>query len=382
MRHTRIAALLILSLLSAGAALAQGGVTLPPSGDNQKASVSQWLGLVKVTIDYSSPDVTSPTGEDRRGKIWGEGNLVPYGMTNLGFGTCGDNCPWRGGANENTTFSVSHDVKIEGRPLQAGTYGLHFIPGAEEWTVIFSHNSTSWGSFFYDESEDALRVKVKAEPSSYTHWLTYEFVDRELDQATVALRWEDLQVPFTISVDDMTGLYVANLRNELRSTPGFGWQGWQAAANYCLTHDTNLEEAERWAQAAVSAPFIGQENVSTLQTLYLVQAALGKSEEAAATLAKTIDHPTATPIAIHSLGRQLIAQGKAEKALGIFQRNAEKYDGAWPTQFGLARGYSALGDYAKALEYAKKAYAQAPDAANKSYLEGLMKSLEAGKDIN
>ena len=76
----------------AGSAAAQfPGVTLPPSGGNQRQTVIQQIGLVRVSVDYSSPHVHSPSGEDRKGKIWGK--LVPYGMANLGFGSCGDQCP-------------------------------------------------------------------------------------------------------------------------------------------------------------------------------------------------------------------------------------------------------------------------------------------------
>ena len=221
------------ALLSALPAAAQfSGVTLPPSGNNQYGSVTQGIGLVRVTIEYNSPHVHSPTGEDRHGKIWG--GLVPFGMANLGFGSCGDQCPWRGGANENTVFTTSHDVKIQGQPLPAGSYGVHFIPGPEEWTIAFSKNHTSWGSYFYDVKEDALRVKAKPEKSEYHEWLTYEFTERTPDRATAALKWEDLQVPFTIAVDDTASLYMDNLRSELRSSPGFSWQNWHAAARYCL----------------------------------------------------------------------------------------------------------------------------------------------------
>jgi len=182
---------LCLAVLAAGAVAAAPRaaqaefVTLPPDGGNQKASVSQWIGLVEVNITYNAPKVTAPDGTDRSGKIWGQ--LVPYGMADLGFGTCGKECPWRAGANENTVFRVSHPVKIEGQPLPAGAYGLHMIPGPEEWTVIFSKNSTSWGSFFYTAAEDALRVKVKPVKCEYNHWLTYEFTERRLDRAKVAL---------------------------------------------------------------------------------------------------------------------------------------------------------------------------------------------------
>src|SRR5436305_1258214 len=93
------------------------GVTLPPSGGNQRATVVQQIGLVRVSVDYSSPHVHSPAGEDRKGQIWGK--LVPYGMANLGFGSCGDQCPWRGGANENTVFTTSQDIMDQGQPLHA-----------------------------------------------------------------------------------------------------------------------------------------------------------------------------------------------------------------------------------------------------------------------
>ncbi|MGZ7079673.1 MAG: DUF2911 domain-containing protein, partial [Thermoanaerobaculia bacterium] len=127
----------VIALLSA-AVLRGQGLTTPPNGDNQHASVSQSIGLVKITIDYNSPKVHNPfTKEDRRGKIWG--TLVPYGpQKTLGYGTCTE-CPWRVGANQNTTFTVSHDVQIQGQTLKAGTYGLHMIPDPDTWTVIFSN---------------------------------------------------------------------------------------------------------------------------------------------------------------------------------------------------------------------------------------------------
>src|SRR2546421_4705013 len=131
-----------------GAMFAQyPGLTLPPSGKNQKASVIQYVGPVRVAIDYSSPAVHGPDGKDRRGQIWGK--LVPYGLTNLGFGN-GKPGPWRAGANENTVFAVSHEVNIEGKPLPAGRYGLHMIAGPEEGTLIFSKDALAWGGFIVD----------------------------------------------------------------------------------------------------------------------------------------------------------------------------------------------------------------------------------------
>src|SRR5450432_2223376 len=119
---------LALSMAFAVSAFAQivPGLSTPPSGNNQKASVTQYIGPVRIGIDYSSPAVHGPDGKDRRGQIWGK--LVPYGLTDLGYGL-GKPAPWRAGANENTVFAISDNVTIDGKPLAAGRYGLHMIAG-------------------------------------------------------------------------------------------------------------------------------------------------------------------------------------------------------------------------------------------------------------
>jgi tetratricopeptide (TPR) repeat protein len=369
---TLLAAAALLAALPASAQL-----TSPPSGDNQFASVTQGIGPIRLTVQYNSPDVHAPDGTDRRGKIWGT-DVAPYGLTDLGIGTCGDQCPWRGGANENTVFTTSHDVKVEGQPLPAGAYGLHFIPGPQEWTVIFSKNSTSWGSYYYDPKEDALRVTVKPQKSEYNEWLTYEFIDRKPDRATVALRWEDIQVPFTVSVDDIAGVYLAKMRNELRSGAGFDWRNQVAAARFALQNKKNLEEGLSWAQRAVGPGFGSQENFVTLTTLADLQAANGKTEESRQTLDRALNHPTAGPIDIHGYGRQLQAQKRNEEAMRVYELNAKKHPGVWPVHVGLARGHAALGRTKEALAEARRALPQAPDEGNRQSLEALIKQLEGG----
>jgi hypothetical protein len=376
---SRLAALVALLPLAVPA-FAQS-ITLPPSGDNQRSSVSQWIGLVEVNVTYSSPDVTAPDGTtDRRGKIWGD--LVPWGWGTESFGTCGSKCPWRAGSNENTVFRVSHDVEVEGQPLPAGAYGLHTLPGENEWTIIFSKNSTSWGSFFYDEKEDALRVTVKPAKSEYHHWLTYEFTDRQPDKATVALKWEELQVPFTVSVPNSDQIYVENLRRELRTSPGFNWQSWADAASWAIQNEVNLPEAETWAQNAVSLQFIGQENFRTLSVLARAQAANGKEAQAKATLDKALNHPTAGPIDLHMAARQLQTEGKSAEAVRIFHLNAKRHPGVWPVDVGLARAYAAEGKTKEALKHAKMALAKAPDPGNRQNLEQIIQRLEKGEAIN
>lgn len=356
------------------------GLTFPPNGDNPQASVAQAIGPVRVKVDYSSPRVVRGKN-DRKGKIWGE--LVPFGMSDLGFNGCAS-CPWRAGANENTTFSVDHDVKVQGAALPAGTYGLHMIPGQDEWTVVFSKDASSWGSFWYDPKNDALRVKTKAGKGEYHEWLTYEFTEREAAKATLALKWEELQIPLSISVDNPNQIWVDNMRTDLRGSAGFNWQNWQQAADFCAQNKINLPEGLKWAERAVSDPTWsgGQENFTTLATLSRLQAANGKADESAKTFEKALNHPTAQPVQIHQAGRQLLLGGNKEQAMRVFQLNAKRYPNQWPVHVGLMRGYAAMGDKKKALAEARLALAQAPDAGNRKNLEGMVKQLEEGKDIN
>lgn len=358
-----------------------GQITTAPSGNNQKSIVTQYIGAdPHVTIIYNSPDVTAPNGESRKGKIWGQ--LVPYGLSPNNFGTA-EEMPWRAGANENTIFKFSHDVLVQGKPLAAGKYGFHVIPReAGPWTLIFSNNSSSWGSYFYDPAEDALRVEATPEKAEYNEWLTYEFIDRQPNSATVALKWDELQLPFTIEVPNMTELYMATISDELRGSAGFSWQNWAQAAGFAAQNGGDLDQALAWAEAAISNPFVGQENFTTLSTKAQVLMSMNKMEEASKTMDAAIRHPTASPGQIHTYGRQLIGMGMKEKAMEVFEYNYDRFDGAWPTEVGMARGYSAVGKYDKALEHAKKAHEQAPDDLNKNSMAQAMERLKQKKDIN
>ena len=375
---TRTMLLASATLLASSVATYGQSITLPPDADNERAEVVQQIGMVRAALEYHSPDVHGPNGEDRRGKIWGV--LVPWGIHDLGFN--GRKGPWRAGANENTVFSVSHPVLIEGKPLAAGRYGVHMLAGEGEWTIIFSKNSSSWGSFSYDQAEDALRVTVKPEKAPYREWLTYDFTDRRPDRATVALLWEELRVPFTITVPDPAGLYIDNMRLELRNAAGFRWQSWQAAAQYCLQQNRNLPEALTWAETAITLPGIGQTNFSTLSTKAQILAKMSRTEEATAVMVKALDLPGTTVFELHQYGRQLLAQGKPQEALAVFEKNAKRFGDTWPVHVGLARGYSATGDYKTALKHAELALPQAPDDINRKSLTDAAARLRQGQDMN
>jgi Protein of unknown function (DUF2911) len=357
---------------------AQPPLTLPTSGNNQKASVTQYIGPVRITINYSSPAVHTAAGEDRRGKIWGK--LVPYGLAEQGS-VNGKPMPWRAGANENTTFTASENVVVEGKPLPAGTYGLHMIPGPEEWTVIFNKNSGAWGSFFYEDSEDALRVTVKPHKHDYREWLAYDFTVRKPSEATVEIQWEDLAVPFTIAAN-VNDSYITHLRRELTSGQGFDYRAYMSAAQFCVQSNSNLDQGLKWAEAAISLPGIGQQNFDTLGTKAQVLSKLGKAAEAKSAMETAIHLPGTTSLQLHQYGRLLLAAHKNAEALEVFKLNEQRNGDAWPVHVGLARGYSATGDIAKALEHARKALPQAPDPLNKGSLEAMIKTLSEGQPLS
>lgn len=361
------AACLALSITTSRAQL-----TTIPDGGNKKASVSERIGITDVTIHYDRPAV-----KGREGKIWG--GLVSYGFTDLGFGTS-KAAPWRAGANENTTIEFSTDVKVEGKDLSAGRYGFFVAVDQAECTLIFSKNTTAWGSFFYDEKEDVLRVKVKpAQMDKSVEWLTYEFENETDNGAVVALLWEKWKIPFKVEVD-LIKTQLASFRRELQSNKGFTWNAWVQAAQFCVLNNTNLEEALVWAETAVSKPFISEKNFVTLSTKAQVLGKLNRTAEADAVMKEAL--PLGKVNEVHAYARQLLAQKKNKEAFDVFKMNYDKHPDEFTTYMGLVRGYSAMADYKKALAYAQKALPKAPDNNNKSNVERIIKTLGEGKDVN
>lgn len=348
-------------------------MTLPPGGGNQRGEVTQYMGLVKVTIVYSSPDVAGR-------EIWGK--LVPYGLANLGFGKSTEQnpSPWRAGANENTTISFSHDIQVEGKPLKAGTYGLHMIPGQEDWVVIFTNNSTSWGSFNYVPSDEALRVSVKAKAcDEFNEFLTFDFVERLQNSTVARLKWEKLQVPFKISVPNGDDLYVQRLRDEMSGPKGFNWLNAVSAANFCATRKLNLDEAYGWMQSYIDR------NVKYFPIYNAkagVQVAMGKQADADATMKEAINLPDATAGQIVGYGRFLITAKREKDCMQVFELALKRYPGNSVALMGMARGLSANGDAKKALKFAQDALKVETTPNGKTAIEGMITKLEKGEAIN
>ncbi|MFQ5708137.1 MAG: DUF2911 domain-containing protein [bacterium] len=335
--------LVSLFLLHSQELFAQQRLDLPRVSPH--AVVTQRIGLTDVTIDYHRPGVKGR-------EIWGK--LVPYGLVpGTPFGS-GNPYPWRAGANENTTITFTDDVTIEGQKLAAGIYGLFLIPTESDWTIIFSNNHSAWGSFFYDEKQDALRVTVTPQKAPHEEWLRYGFDDLTDHSAVAYLRWEQLKVPFKIEVDTHT-VVLNSMRNQLTSLPAFSWQGWYQAANYCLRNDINYEEALTWIDRS-----IGQEkNFNNLQVKSRLLAKIDKAQEADQTMKMAVE--IADESQLNRYGHRLLGQDKIKEAIDIFKLNVKRNPDSWNAYDSLAEGYQKDGNTKLAIKNFKKALGKAPE---------------------
>ena len=352
--------------------MVQAQLTTPPSGGNKKASVSERIGITDVSIHYDRPGV-----KGREGKIWGA--LVPLGYSYLGFGSAKQS-PWRAGANENTTIEFSTDVQIEGQNLPAGQYGFFIAYDPNECTIIFSKNSISWGSYYYDPKEDALQVKVKPIAlEKSVEWLKYEFLNQTSNSAIIALEWEKLMIPFKVEVD-LTKTQLASFRKELRTEKGFTWESWNQAAQWCVQKNINLDQALLWTDSATNNEFGGDQSFQAWNTKAQVLAKLGRNTEAEETMKKAL--PFGNEYEVYQYAKQLVSEKKNKEAFDAFKMNYDKHPNSFISTTGMARAYSAMGNYKKALGFVQKAQPLATDPSDKATLDKMTTLLKEGKDVN
>lgn len=346
-------------------------VTIEPYGGNRRASVSEQIGVVKVDISYNRPGV-----KGREGKIWGT-PVAHYGFVDLGHGTT-HAAPWRAGANENTTFTFSHPVYVEGKALPAGKYGFFIALGENESTIIFSKVNSSWGSFYYDANEDALRVTVKNVPiEKSVEWLKYEFINQGDSTATVAMMWEKRMIPVNISIERKK-LQMEAFRNDFRTTRQY--LDLDEGVFWCIRNNYGLEEALGWADRAISFRVMGRKNFYSLSAKASLLTKMNRIDDARKVMEEAL--PLGTMQELHGYGRELLSQKRNEEALKVFRTNFEKNPNEVYTCVGMARGYSAVGEYKKALPYLRTALTKSPDDINKTNIENMIKLLEEGKNIN
>ena len=302
---------------------------------SQQAMVGQRIGYTDVSILYHSPYVNGRT-------IWGD--LVPYGQV------------WRAGANENTVITFTDDVTINGSPLAAGTYGLHMIPDAGEWTIIFSKNHTAWGSFFYNQQEDALRVKAKPEAHEMQNWLDYTFTDRAASSARVTLSWEKLKVSFTVAVD-VQGIALTHIRQQLQNQAAFSWHGWEEAAHYCIENKFNYEEALKWINRSIQM----EENYTNLAAKAQLLSLMGNTAGATEAKNKAVELVGAAGENETNLfAYELMNENDLPTALEVFKLNVKKHPDSWNVYDSMGEAYAKAGDKKQALSNYKTALSKAP----------------------
>jgi hypothetical protein len=254
---------------------------------SQKGQVMQTVGLTDVAITYSRPGVKGRV-------IWG--GLVPYDKV------------WRTGANEATAITFSTDVKVNGQPLQAGTYSLHTIPAKDEWTVIFNTEVDQWGSYAYNDSSDALRIKVQPEPHEFTEWMQFSLPDIAVEKATIALDWEKLRVPFEVQVNTVE-FALADARAAMASLAPDDYQTAFRSASFAFQNNVALDEAQQWVDRSISI----KETWLNLRLKAEMLAKEGKSSEAIDTAERAIEKgkQDAPPDEVTKIEKQ-VAEWKAK----------------------------------------------------------------------
>lgn len=289
----------VLTLLSASNIFGQ--LTLPR--ESQKQETTQMVGDAKISLSLHRPNVKGRTifgcSTD---KVLQQGNntnlpcLVPYGQV------------WRTGANDATVMEFSHDVTVNGQKLPKGKYSLHTVPGASEWTLIFSKNWGQWGSFNYDAKDDALRVTAKPVATDFRETMSIDVVNVKANSADFHIHWEKVAVPFTIDVGDVNARLVEDTRRRMISEP-------VQLANFVLAQKMtgSYQDALGWVENSIKL----RETFANLNAKARLLAELGRKADAIAAGEKAIQvgkasTPPANANAVAALEGE-IAKWKASK---------------------------------------------------------------------
>jgi len=306
----------------------QSTVTNQPKA-SQKAIVGQTIGLTEVMVTYHRPAV-------KERELWGK--LIPYGAV------------WRAGANDNTIISFSTDVSIEGKELKAGTYGLHIIPNEKgKSEVIFSKNTSAWGSYSYTPDEDALRVIIQSTEAPHYEFVTFLFEDITATSANCALVWGKKKFPFKVEAD-VHNIVFASLKDELRNRSGWTWMGWNEAANYALQNDVNHKQGLAWATRSVFMT----PNSANLVTKARLSAKVKNAKDEK----ETMDFVTAS----------------LEQDLATFNVGWQEYHGAANYLIQQKSGEK------KALEWLDKSIEMKPNMSNMLTKSNLLTTMDKGEE--
>lgn len=244
-------AVALLSLVAAPAFAQQPIPSIDLPRPSPLGKVSQMVGVTEVTVEWSSPAVKGR-------KIWGA--LVPFDQL------------WRTGANSATKVTFSKDVKLDGKPVPAGSYALFTIPGKDAWTVILNKNVNQGGTREYKQELDAIRLTVKPAtlPASRER-LTFLFSDTTESSTSLDMEWEKLRLslPIKAATDEQIAANLKGLSDN-------AWRPWNNAARYLMEEKKDYDQA----LALVEKSLLLKEDWLNVWTKAQILAAKGKHKEA------------------------------------------------------------------------------------------------------
>lgn len=351
-----------LTLLLTGLLFGVSAQITTPRTASPAGSVTQRIGISDVTVNYSRPSVKGR-------EIWGA--LVPYGWNVQGFGL-GNSAPWRSGANENTTITISHDAKIQGVDVPAGTYGLFFVINEDNTgEVVLSSDTRSWGSFFYDPAKDVAKADIKIRDVDYsTETLKYDFINMDKNSAELVLMWEKKHFPVKVqfAVDDIV---IENATAELKGTTGFNFLGPASAANYAMNNGVGLEQGLTWIDQAINQ----SPTFNNIRVKAGILRQLERNEEADELIEGAIK--TASEGQLNNYGYQLLGQKNYDEAIRIFTMNTEKFPESANAWDSLGEGHALAGNKKDAIKSFKKSLSMNPPANVRANSEKYLKQLGA-----
>lgn len=300
-----------------------------------KVVETQRLGITDITLDYSSPSVN---GRD----VWNE-VINAYGDPNLA---------WRAGANLNTRISFSTDVTINGNPLKAGGYGIHIDKSEDGYIIMFAHHDNQWGSYYLDrDNHVTLRVKVQGEEAPFSEQLDYEFLNRTDSSLVVGLEWAEKRLPFTVAVN-LKKTVIENFRYELLGINTYRWEAWNDAANWCLNHETNLEEALEWVDRSINGGYNGfasNKNITNMTTKARLLHKLNRRSDLIEIITE-VSEMEMSAYQINQFSIFLLQSGNPESAEDLLKSAVAKFPDAWYLKLNRGITYYMRDNPKKALK--------------------------------
>ena len=314
---------------------------------SQFRSTTSRIGNTNIKIEYHSPLVNGR-------KIFG--GIVPYD-----FIVDGKEYAWRAGSNNRTTIEFDNDIAIKGKSLPAGKYGFVVLVSEEEWTLVFSKN-TSWGAFQYDPSNDALRVKVEPMAAPHQEWLSYDFNNPQPQSVEVQLRWEKTKVSFKVEIDFVSNLLINVDNNDAKTSNDYR----TLALIKTIREPEKIDEALLLVEKSIAKledveePYKAEEEFKSfiLKADLLLES--GKVEEGSTMRTRMLESAKGFDMYYYGLSKYMV-DGKKKEAFDLLDNNIKLNPNQWTGHLALGEYYIKEKNEEQAVHHFKIAYEHAPE---------------------